>query len=145
MAAQLTYDKGKFVIITMKVKVSDYKHWKLIQMDGRVDAFNHEGFKERVQDVANQAGTNLVVDLQPVKFLSLPTIKFLCSLAQELNRQGRALALLSPSEKQKRQFDIFASLDDIRIAKTLSDLDSTGLREKVPSRPNDESFSPRCL
>lgn len=105
------------------LEVRDMHGWALISLEERVDSFNYERVKTEIEALIAAGRTQVAVDLGRAKFLSVPSIKYLSTLADLLRSQGGQLALLCPSEKLKRQIDIYASLDKMRLFRTLKDLD----------------------
>jgi anti-anti-sigma regulatory factor len=52
------------------------------------------------------------------RFLSLPAIQLIVSVARELKEQGGELVLVSPTEKTKRHLEIYGSIKDVRILRS---------------------------
>lgn len=105
------------------LSIRELHGWALISLQERVDSFNYDQVREEIEALIASGRTQLAVDLGRAKFLSVPSIKYLSTLAETLRSQGGQLALLCPSEKLKRQIDIYASLDKMRLFRTLKDLD----------------------
>ncbi len=77
---------------------------------GRIDAFNFaEAKAELVSAVADV--NQVAYDVSGLQFMSLPMIQLLYKTAVELGQRGGRFALVGASEKIKRQFLIYASLD----------------------------------
>lgn len=92
--------------------------WTLLRVSDRVDAFNYDDLMGRINQLIQDGRTKLAVDLERVSFLSLPSIRYLAQTAQHLHQVGGDFALVGPSEKIKRQIDIFASLDSMSLYRT---------------------------
>ncbi len=105
-----------------EIQVQESKNWSIVQIHNRVDAFNYAELMEKVNGIIKSQQTHLAFDLTRTNFLSLPSIKLMSSLASSLEKEGRQVALLAPSEKIKRQIDIYASLEKLRLFKTSEDL-----------------------
>lgn len=108
---------------TRKLHVRELHGWALVSLEERIDSFNYEQVRADIDALIASGRTQVAVDLAKAKFLSVPSIQYLSSLADVLRSQGGQLALLCPSEKLKRQIDIYASLDKMRLFRTLNDLD----------------------
>lgn len=108
---------------TRNIHVRELHGWALVSLQERVDSFNYDQVRGEIEALIASGRTQVAVDLAKAKFLSVPSIKYLSSLADVLRSQGGQLALLCPSEKLKRQIDIYASLDKMRLFRTLNDLD----------------------
>ena len=98
----------------MSIEIHKKNDWIYIPAPGRMDAFNFEISKSEIEQAAGQA-RQLALDVSGAHFISIPMIKFIDSLAREMVRRGGRLALIGPTEKLKRQFRIFASLDPITL------------------------------
>lgn len=98
----------------MSIEIHKKNDWIYIPAPGRMDAFNFEIAKTEIEQAAGQA-RQLALDVSGAHFISIPMIKFIDSLAREMVRRGGRLALIGPTEKLKRQFRIFASLDPITL------------------------------
>lgn len=112
--------------------------WYVIELDGRIDSFNHETVQIQVQTAISQGRRFLALDLQRTHFLSIPTIKLLQTVAFSLAANDGELAMCSLSEKLKRQISIFGSLDGIRTYRTVNDLPESS--EITPPSAYNESM-----
>lgn len=95
--------------------VRDQRDWMVVSIHDRVDAFNFPEVKKALEKIAEDKSKKLAIDLADARFLSFSSIKFISNLADQLNEQGRAFALVAPSEKLKRQIDIYASLEQMMV------------------------------
>jgi len=96
--------------------------WHIFTLVERIDSFNQASIMQEIQDLCDQGCKTLAIDMSDARFISFPLIRFLWDMATEMKKLGGELALLSPSEKLKRQFSIYASLDDVRIYRSLEEL-----------------------
>lgn len=96
----------------MALEIVQKNDWHYVPAPGRLDAFNFELTKQRLEDLARSAHL-IAIDVSTVHFVSIPMIKLIHSLASELARKGGRLALVGSTEKLKRQIHIFASLDPL--------------------------------
>ena len=108
--------------IQRKYHVNERGHWLIFSLDGRVDAFNFAEVDQCLRGLLAQAPERLAVHLENADFLSIPFIKLLAALADELHKKGLRLPLIAPTEKLKRQIDIFASLDEMIVYRSLEQL-----------------------
>lgn len=106
----------------------------------RVDAHNFEQLRSQIENMINEGELFLVVDLEQAHFLSLPTIKYLADVAARIGKKGGSLALLTPSEKLKRQIHIYATLADMKLFRSRQDLERDG-GEPVPFEPQSPQDS----
>ncbi len=103
-------------------EVKTEKDWVVVAISGRIDSFNQDSFCGQLTKLVAEGKRRVAIDLSRAKFLSLPSIKWLTSLAFELKKKGGDLALVAASEKLKRQIDIYATLDPIQILRSKADL-----------------------
>lgn len=109
--------------------------WSIMTIAGRIDSFNFEHFCGQLQKLADSGKKKIALDLSHVRFLSLPSIKFLTKLATNLEAGGGNFALLAASEKLKRQIDIYATLKTMQVLRTVAELiewDNGPKPKKVP-------------
>lgn len=107
--------------------------WAILTVNGRLDSFNFDSFCQQFEELIKKNKLFIAVDLSQAKFLSLPSIKYLTVMAVDIQKQGGQMALMSASEKLKRQIDIYASLNSLRIVRGVSDLgDQTMSPAKSP-------------
>lgn len=106
----------------MNIEVSNNNDWVFIGLEDRLDAFNYEEFKSKVQSIVSEPRSyNLAFNLEKVKFLSLPGIQYLSSVAKEVKNKGGEFALVATPEKLKRQIDIYASLKPMKVYRSVKD------------------------
>lgn len=103
-------------------EVKTERDWVVVAISGRIDSFNQDSFRGQVAKLVSEGKRRVAIDLSGAKFLSLPSIKWLTNLAFELKEKGGDLALVAASEKLKRQIDIYATLDPIRVYRSKADL-----------------------
>lgn len=84
-----------------------------VTLMGRLDAFNYQDFVKELHSINISQVEEFAVDLRAVQFLCLPGIKYLSGLSEKVGQAGGLMSIIGASEKLKRQFEIFASLDDI--------------------------------
>ena len=121
MPWELTSVCGYQIIFSMAFDIKNRDDWVIIRIVDRVDAFNFDELTNLINSFVKKGQLKLAVDLKGAFFLSLPTIKFLASVASDLKLKGGAVALLAPTEKIKRQIDIFASLDTMQIFRSIGE------------------------
>ena len=112
-------------------KIQKFSNWVVISVNDRVDSNNFVKLKQLINEKIDQGELSLVLDLESTAFLSLPSIKFFAEVASLISKKGGALALLTPSEKLKRQIHIYASLEEMKLFRSRQDLERAG-GEPVP-------------
>ena len=98
----------------MNLETAKKSDWLYITAPGRLDAFNFEETKNAIESLALKE-PNIAIDVSGAHFVSIAMIKFFHALASDLSRRGGRLALIGPTEKMKRQFHIFASLEPFTL------------------------------
>lgn len=102
--------------------VREFGQWSILTVNGRLDAFNFDTFCLKFEELLNLGKNHIVVDLSQARFLSLPSIKYLNHMAAKMSKIGGRMALMSASEKLKRQIDIYASLNQIWVVRSTHEL-----------------------
>lgn len=110
----------------------DSKNWFFYHFGERVDAFNEDDLKRQILEGFEEGRTHLALDLQRTRFLSLPFIKFLSQLSEDLHAKQGRLVLVSPSEKLKRQIGIFGNPDFMTIRRSPEEVPEV---EPTPGSP----------
>lgn len=87
----------------------------------RLDTFNYELTKREISGKIQLGPKQVAVNLKQTRFLSLPVIKLLSEMAEDLSNTGGQMALVTPSEKLKRQFRIYASLSPCVFSRSEKD------------------------
>lgn len=118
-------------------KVRTEKNWTIMSVAGRLDSFNFEPFSRQLRGLIIAGHTQIALDLSETRFLSLPCIKYLTQLAQDLEMKGGYFALLAASEKLKRQIDIYATLNPMKVVRSVQELQGWD-----PNRKNSGGHSP---
>jgi anti-anti-sigma regulatory factor len=94
----------------MPIDIESRESWLKIRVSGRTDCFNFEETKANLSEAAH-SGKPVALDVSGAEFLNMKMIKFVHGLALEMREKGHAVALVGASEKLKKQFRVFASLD----------------------------------
>lgn len=106
--------------------VGNQLEWQVISVKPRVDSFNQDALIEEIKaarEKANETGSiKIALDLRSNKFLSFPAIKFCVSIAAEVAEKNGSFVLLGCPERTKRHFEIYGSLDHIRVVRFERDL-----------------------
>lgn len=104
--------------VVMDIRTSMKNNWAYAAFPERIDAFNFQELKQALCDISR--GSKLVAfDFSVTRFVSLPAIKHLHVLASDIVKSGGRVVLLAPTEKIKRQIDIFASIEPMTVFPTI--------------------------
>lgn len=96
--------------------------WRVLVMKSRVDSFNQEELVAAMTGLRAQGCRCIALDLKANRFLSFQAIRFCVDTARELAAEGGSFALIGPSEKTRRHFQIYGSLSDIQVLRSVRDL-----------------------
>ena len=111
--------------------------WDVIVTKTRVDSFNQEAMVETVSKLRGEGKKFIAFDLKNTRFLSLAAIQHIVTLAKEMRVEGGQVALVAPSEKTKRHFEIYGSLDGIQVFRGGASFPIAGTHEvKSPGMDN---------
>ena len=91
--------------------------WTVVDINDRVDSFNQNAFREKLQGILDSKADSIAFNLAPTQFLSFSSIKAMGEVAKNLRQKGGRAVLLAPSEKLKRQIDVYTSLDDLEVVR----------------------------
>jgi len=97
--------------------------WVFLEMPERLESQRHAIFREQVGRYMSEGRTYLAIDFSRARFINLPSIKFLTEIGEQLKAKGGALAIMAASEKIKRQFDVYGSLDQLKVIRRASELE----------------------
>lgn len=98
----------------MGLEYKSQSEWIYIPAPGRLDSFNFEMASSEMIELARKT-SQIALDVSNAQFISIPMIQFIHSLATSLQQKGGRFALVGPTEKLKRQFGIFASLEPLTV------------------------------
>jgi anti-anti-sigma factor len=102
--------------------IEEFHGWNKVSIKERIDSFNQEAFQEDLNQLLATKMNSLAVEVSQVRFLSLKAIQFLGEIASRVREAGFRVALVAPSEKLKRQIDIYAKLERWEVFRSLTDL-----------------------
>lgn len=115
--------------------------WARVELRGRIDSFNFNVFQSDVEAALNPLNKSVAFDVSKVQFISLRGLQYMDEVSQRLRDQGCRAALVGPSEKLKRQIDIYANLDHWEIFRTLTDLKENRPDARAFRDPSDHPFA----
>lgn len=108
----------------MSFEITKNKNWVVFSIKDRLDSFNCEDFKQKMDQVVRDKESKVALHLTETEFLSLPVIKYFSGIASDITNSGGEFALVGPPEKLKRQIDIFASLKPMQVFRSAEDWES---------------------
>lgn len=94
----------------------------MIVAKARLDSFTYAQMTSVIAGLRAEGRTRIAIDLKATSFLSLPAIRFMVAMAEELLAVGGELIVLSPSDKAVRHLKIYGDLAAIRVEKSIEGL-----------------------
>jgi hypothetical protein len=104
--------------------IEEFQGWNKVSVKDRIDSFNYEPFAHDLRELLKSSPKPLALEVSRVRFLSLKTIQLLNEIAGETRAKGLRAALIAPSEKLKRQIDIYAELERWEVFRSMPDLEA---------------------
>jgi anti-anti-sigma regulatory factor len=103
--------------------------WQVVSLKTRVDTSELGDLAKELGDLAAEGHLKIALDLKNNRFLSIKAISYISGLSESLASRGGECVLLACTEKTKRHFDIYGSLEHLRIVRSEASL--TGGYERV--------------
>ena len=91
--------------------------WFVINAKVRIDSFNQNSLREGLKRARSLGYSQIAVDVTSTRFISLAAIQSMVRFGKELKAAGGEFVLIGPTEKTKRHFEIYGSLDSIKMAR----------------------------
>lgn len=92
--------------------------WSVVPVKARIDYSTQTELLEEIRRRVSAGHLWVALDLRSNRFLSLPAIKGCVEIARELKARGGALALAYCPERSRRHFEIYGSLENIRVLRS---------------------------
>lgn len=108
--------------VPLKVVSVDPNAWQVITCLPRLDSFNHSDLMQEIHSVLAQGSRFVALDLSQNRFFSLNAIQLCVSLARDLAEDDGSFALVACPERTKRHFEVYASLKQITVVRSVSEL-----------------------
>jgi anti-anti-sigma regulatory factor len=116
----------------------DSDAWQVISILPRLDAESHADLMSEIHKVLAGGARYVALDLTQNRFFSLNAIQFCVSLARDLAFDDGRLALIGGGERTKRHFEVYGSLKEITVVRTINEL-VQGRTNSVVMRPRSSS------
>lgn len=113
----------------------DIDAWQVIPVRVRLDAETQPDFMTQIHSALADGCRRIALDLTQNQFFSLNAIQLCVSLARDLTSDGGALALVGCAERTKKHFDVYGSLRQIMVVRTLGELLTEGSPTSLVIRP----------
>lgn len=99
------------------------KSWFVLSAKARIDSFNQNTLRDQLKRAQASGYNHIALDVHATRFISLAAIQFLAGFAKEMRASNGQLALLAPTEKTKRHFEIYSTLNAISIVRHMTDIE----------------------
>ncbi len=105
--------------------------WFVINAKVRIDSFNQDTLKALLNRSQEASFQNVALDLRTTRFISIQAIQTISQFADALRAKGGAFALIGPTERAKRHFEIYGSLRAITVMRAAEVVAAEKVAEKV--------------
>ena len=116
--------------------------WQVVTVLPRLDSFNHSDLMTEIHSILAEGTRRVALDLTQNKFFSLNAIQLCVSLARDLANDDGSFALIGCPERTKRHFDVYGSLKQIVVVRSVAEL-VQGRTATVVIRPKVSSQEAR--
>lgn len=107
-----------------QVVFENHGDWKVIALSGRLDAFCYKEIIESIDKQLASAPSKMVIDLAKVEFLNVSLIRFFIHSSKKLEKRNKTLVLVAPNDMVLRNLEIFASRNQLRVARSRNELEA---------------------
>ena len=101
----------------MKIQQGKLEETLLLTIDGRVDSFTFDVFKQRLGAILKENPGSICLNIDSVDFLSLPTIKYIDGLAVKIKEDGGEMVIVGGNDKTRRHLEIYGDTDNFRLVR----------------------------
>lgn len=108
--------------VAAPVELAGVDAWQVIQVRPRLDSETHADLMTLIHEALAEGCRRIALDLTQNQFFSLNAIQLCMGLARDLANDEGTLALIGCNERTKKHFDIYGSLKQIRVVRTLAEL-----------------------
>ena len=108
--------------VPLKAVGVDPNAWQVITCLPRLDSFNHSDLMQEIHSVLAEGSRYVALDLSQNRFFSLNAIQLCVSLARDLADGDGSFALVGCPERTKRHFEVYASLKQITVVRSVAEL-----------------------
>lgn len=132
----------------MEFKKDHFHDWTIIELRGRVDSANTNAICKGLEQVIDQYTVKVALDLTPVEFLNLPTIRFLNELAIRFKKHNGLLAVFGATDRTRRHIEIFGDLNFIHLVRLKEELMTALLlheRIKIADQIEEDTVDDRAV
>ncbi len=120
----------------------DPEAWQVVTVLPRLDSFNHSELMTEIHSILADGTRRVALDLTQNKFFSLNAIQLCVSLARDLANDDGSFALIGCPERTKRHFEVYGSLKQIIVVRSVTEL-VQGRTTTVVMRPRVSSQEAR--
>lgn len=108
--------------MSFTLKTSESSTWKILHLQGRVDAFNDREVIEALRPLQGPETRRCVLELGQCESLNLKFLRELIHWAENLRVSGGELILMAAPVSIKRSLEIFVGRHRIRQVNSVGDL-----------------------
>lgn len=98
----------------MDLQLRKKSDWVIVDLNGRVDSFNYEIIREKVNTLLKMGKKHVAFNLEGVQFIALPNLRYLIQVAHQLKTKGGETAVVGCSPEILKHFEEVHGLDDMK-------------------------------
>jgi anti-sigma B factor antagonist len=92
--------------MTLSIDVRDEDGWRVVSVAGEIDIRSAPQLRERLNEVLDEGGTKLIVDLEGVDFMDSTALSVMVGAHKRLQRSGAGLVLVCTRPQLLRVLDL---------------------------------------
>ena len=97
----------------MDLQLRKKSDWIIVDLNGRVDSFNYEIIRDKVNTLVKMGKKHLAFNLEGVQFIALPNLRYLIQVAHQLKSRGGQAVVVGCSPPILKHFEEVHGLDDM--------------------------------
>jgi len=99
------------------------ENFAILNLEGRLDSFNYESLKDKVNTLLKMGNVRLVLDLSSVNFIAVPTLIFIIKLSKQLKKKPKGqLYALNLNSDLKDHFEKVRGLESVVCISSLTEI-----------------------
>lgn len=108
--------------MSVKVSVYDFDEWKIVRIQGRMDALAWRGAWTALQPLLVPGPDQIGLDLSQVDFISFQSLNRIVEAGLLLKSAGGDLVLIGPVAQVRKHLDSFVGHKSLKIFRNLEEL-----------------------
>ena len=106
----------------VQVSVSDFNEWKIVLIQGRMDADHWRRAWASLESLMNPNFEKIALDLSQVEFMGFQCLQHLIEIGLLIKAAGGELVLVGPVAQVRKHLDSFVGHKSLKIFRNLEEL-----------------------